>query len=170
MVSGPTSPYTVVLTLGGNPVGNQAGPGPFTFSNLSCGDYQVTVTATSPPTPSCTSTISITVDKSLGNIQIVRITGGPCNIDKQLSLSEASGFRVYSSSEDPIPKGIPTVLQATKGKYTVFISLIAPYTKFTKVFGADQETTISPQIFEIFEGEFPVYNLPLTLGETKLSE
>ena len=169
-VSGPTAPYTVVLTLGGNPVGDQSGSGPFVFSGLDCGDYQVTATGSTPPDPACVKSIPVTVEATLGDVQIVTITGGPCNINKQLPLSEASKFTEYKATEDPIPNGIPAVLQATKGKYTVSISLISPYTKFTKVFGVDGESVDSPQTTDITINDLPVDGLSLILGDTVLSE
>ena len=153
--------YIFILSNGDNFVG----PSPHTFTGLQCGNYQITVKT---DTETCEANISEFVGASIGQLQNVTVTGGPCNVNVSLTLDNNGN---YNAALDPIPRGIPAGFP-DKMKYTVTITRPnPPYVKFTKVFGVDGDDTSASVSKDIFETDFGVGGISsLVLGDTVLSQ
>jgi len=170
-VTGGIGPYTVSLTLNGNPAGNVIGDGPeFLFQDLTCGIYNVDVVdSTNPP---CQTNQDIEVEASLGDLPYVTISGGPCNlVETIIPLGASSQFATYEISVLPIPEGMPAALPQFRKEYTVKIDLTAGplvIDTFYKIFGVDipAGTQVNPQTTDITITELSVDGFPLILGDT----
>ena len=100
------------------------------ISGLSCGTYSVTVTDTQ--IANCSVGTQAVVAASLGEIQVVNVSGGPCNINQNLVIDSNGQWQI---AVDPIPSGIPSG-DAGKKFYIVTVTRPNGTTKFTVVFGA----------------------------------
>ena len=107
------------------------------ISGISCGIYSVTIT--DDDIDDCSITINdIEVIGLLGELQLVNISGGPCDVNIDLTL-DVNGN--YETALDPIPPGMPTSLPQSRKEYTLTVTRPDESTKFTVVFGVTGDNT-----------------------------
>jgi len=164
-ITGGTTPYNLTLMN----IGNQSGNGPqFTFPNLPCGTYNLMISDSS--IPPCTSDIDLNIRASVGDIDLIRISGGPCQIDRLVPLSAIDFWTLFNTSVHPIPQGIPAVLLPTHSTYTITadLTLDGSYNTFYEAFGTvfPGGTMVNPQTVVVGISQFGAGSLPLNLGNT----